>query len=806
MTSGEGLKAKVVELCDFVAGPYCGKLLADFGADVIKIEKPGRGDEARHVGPFKGDIPNAEASGTFLYLNTNKRSITLDIESEEGRVALRALLREADVLIEDKRPGELARLGLGYEELHALNPNLVVTSITPFGQTGPYRDYSASHLNLYHASGQGYLLPMFAINLDVPPCQGPGYIGLYDGGMAGATATLAALFWRDSGGSGQHVDVSIQHAMMNVERSQLRRFIDDGISPNRTGKGRLLESLVECMNGEFAVVILSSQQQWEGLWRAMGKPEWGMQPPFDTQKGRSENYPELRLRLGEWAKTLTQDELFHRIQSEGSAAAPILTAEGIFKLEQFRSRGHFVTIDHPVAGALEYVAQPTRLSNVMLPPKRPAPLLGQHTDEVLAILGSNRGEPAASVPQERTGSSGGPLSGIRVVDFGHVLAGPWCTMQLASLGAEVIKVETRARPDEQRAQTGHGAARNLDSNSNFFEVNLGKRSVTLNLTTDEGRALAKKLVATADLVLENMRPGVMRKLGLDYDELVKIRPDLVMLSLSGFGATGPLKRYAAYNPCFTSVGGVAHLTGYAEKKPNTMTNSGGDARAGTAAVFAALIALKFRQQTGKGQFIDSSSCEVINSMIGDQMMEYAMNRRSPKRHGNRDAVMAPHNVYRCSGKDEWISIAVGNQGEWQALVRAMGTPPWTADPAFATPEGRRKDQDRLDALIARWTVDRSYYEAMHLLQAAGVPAMPSFKAEDLFNDPHVRARGAVQEVEHPVLGRRTTITPPYLLSESPVRIKGSAPMIGADNHYVLCELLGLTEGEVQRLSDAQVVY
>jgi benzylsuccinate CoA-transferase BbsF subunit len=183
-----------------------------------------------------------------------------------------------------------------------------------------------------------------------------------------------------------------------------------------------------------------------------------------------------------------------------------------------------------------------------------------------------------------------------------------------------------------------------------------------------------------------------------------------------------------------------------------------------------------------------------------------MNRRSPKRHGNRDAAMAPHGVYRCSGKDEWISIAVGSEGEWQALVRALGSPAWAAEPAFATAEGRWQDQDRLDALIAKWTVDKSYYEAMHLLQAEDVPAMPSFKAEDLFTDPHVRARGAVQEVDHPVLGRRMTITSPYLLSETPARIRGSAPFIGAHNDYVLSELLGLSADEVQRLAEARVVY
>ncbi|SEJ74257.1 Crotonobetainyl-CoA:carnitine CoA-transferase CaiB [Sphingobium sp. AP50] len=398
------------------------------------------------------------------------------------------------------------------------------------------------------------------------------------------------------------------------------------------------------------------------------------------------------------------------------------------------------------------------------------------------------------------------LQGIRVIDFGHVMAGPWCTMQLASLGAEVIKIETRARPDEQRAQHGHGAADNLEANSNFFEINLGKKSVSINLSTDEGQELAKQLVATADLVLENMRPGVMKKLGLDYAELVKVKPDIIMLSLSGFGGTGPLRRYAAYNPCFTSVGGVSHLTGYAEKKPNTMTNSGGDARAGTAAVFAAIVALKFRQETGKGQYIDSSSCEVINSMVGDQMMDYAMNGRSPHRHGNSHTIMAPHSVYRCAGSDEWVSIAVGSDTEWHGMVRAMGNPDWGSDPDFATALGRRAGEKRLNALIAGWTVDKSYVEVMRLLQAEGVAATPSFKAEDLFTDPHIVARGQVQEVDHPVLGRRKTITAPYRLSETPTCIRGTAPRLGEHNDTVFRSLLNLPDDEIARLVEARIIY
>lgn len=397
------------------------------------------------------------------------------------------------------------------------------------------------------------------------------------------------------------------------------------------------------------------------------------------------------------------------------------------------------------------------------------------------------------------------LEGIRVIDFGHVLAGPLCTMMLASLGAEVIKVETRSRPDEQRAQRGHGEG-DLESNSNFFEVNLSKKSCTLDLTKAEGQELAKKLVATADIVLENMRPGVMTKLGLDYDVLSKVKPDIIMLSLSGFGATGPLRRYAAYNPCFTSVGGLGHLTGYANKKPNTMTNSGGDARAGTAAVFAALMALNLRNRHGRGCWIDSSSSEVINSMMGDQMLDYAMNGRSPMRNGNDDKLIYPHNVYRCAGPDEWISISIGNDEEWQGLCDAICQPELKEKREFFTRDARHENAEELDRVISAWTSDKTYYDAMHILQAHGVPATPSFKAEHLFTDPHVAQTGAIEEVDHPFLGVRKTITPPYRLSKTPAVVRGSAPLMGGDNEYVFGELLGLPATEIARLEAERVIY
>jgi crotonobetainyl-CoA:carnitine CoA-transferase CaiB-like acyl-CoA transferase len=399
----------------------------------------------------------------------------------------------------------------------------------------------------------------------------------------------------------------------------------------------------------------------------------------------------------------------------------------------------------------------------------------------------------------------GALQGVRVADFGWVLAGPYATMLLGYMGAEVIKIESRRRPDEQRIAHRAGFSSDLDASSNFLEVNLNKHSVTLNLSTPEGAELARRIVAVSDVVVENMRPGVMNRLGLGYPDLVKVKPDIVMVSISGWGQAGPLREYTAYAPCFASFGGVAHLTGYRDGEPNTGT-SAMDARSGTAAAFAALMALNIRQRTGQGQYIDLASGEALSSLVGDSVMEHVLTGQSPVRAGNRDAIMAPHNCYPCKGDDKWISIAVATDDEWTSLCEAMGNPVWTTDEAFATAHSRWQNQEKLDALIQAWTADYDHYELTGLLQEHGVAAIPSFNAEELFSDSHLRMRGSITEICHPVLGKRKAISPPWTMSETPSKITRTAPLIGEHNDYVLCELLGLDQDEVARLAEKKVVY
>jgi benzylsuccinate CoA-transferase BbsF subunit len=253
---------------------------------------------------------------------------------------------------------------------------------------------------------------------------------------------------------------------------------------------------------------------------------------------------------------------------------------------------------------------------------------------------------------------------------------------------------------------------------------------------------------------------VMDKLGLGYKDLVKVKSDIIMLSSSGFGSSGPYREYAGYAPIFAAFGGLAHLTGYEDGAPNTMSGVM-DLRVGTVSAFALLAALIHRQKTGEGQFIDVSSTECISTLVGPQLMEYTMNQRSPHRTGNQDSIMAPHNCYRCKGNDKWISIAVATDEEWHALCRAMGNPAWTGEEDFSDGFNRWKNRTTLDEHIGKWTINHTHYEVMEALQRAGVAAMPSFSAEEILSDPHVKARGVINEVQHPVLGKKVVLNPSW---------------------------------------------
>ncbi|MGH7962800.1 MAG: CoA transferase, partial [Candidatus Binatia bacterium] len=514
------------------------------------------------------------------------------------------------------------------------------------------------------------------------------------------------------------------------------------------------------------------------------------------------------------------DDLFHEGQKLRICFAPVLTMAQLAQQEHLRARHFFVDVTHPRAGTLTHLGPPYQLRDPWWQIRRPAPLLGEHNEEVGASLGqvqSSLGQVKADAerlrtlnPEPRTlnPSSRLPLEGVRVVDFSWAWAGPFCTMNLAHLGAEVIKVESQARLDIARRLPFGPKDQPMTVNTSgyFNQWAQGKKSVTLNLSTSEGCAIARKLIKESDVVLDNFAAGVMEELGLGYDELKKIKPDIIMASICGYGHTGPQKDYMAYGPTTAPLIGLSSLTGYPDGPPQEVGISYGDPNAGINAALAICAALVVKQRTGTGQYVDISLWEAAAVLIPEGWMDYAMNQTQPPRMGNHDPWMSPHNCFRCAGEDEWVTIACGTDAEWQALCRAIGSPALGTDARFRTAADRKAHEEELEQLLSAWTGSRDKWDVTRILQGAGVAAFPSMTSEDLVKDPHLNERGFFERLPHPEVGVRTHTGIPWRLSNSPNGVRSPGPLLGQDTEWMMRDLLGYSDQEIAKFKEEKILY
>lgn len=400
----------------------------------------------------------------------------------------------------------------------------------------------------------------------------------------------------------------------------------------------------------------------------------------------------------------------------------------------------------------------------------------------------------------------GPLDGIRVADFTWVWAGPTNTMQLAHMGAEVIRMETSNRICALRMLPPWPEGAPHPNKSGYFnQYNQGKRAILLDLAKDEGAAIARRIVDMSDVAVENFAAGVIDKLGLGYDELRKVNDDLIMMSMSGYGATGPEKDYVSYGPAQVPMSGLSSLTGYKGWGPMHVGMSYGDPTAGLHAAFAVIAALYYRDRTGKGQYIDMSQWESSMAVIGEAFMHQVMNGAPPERDGSHDEHMAPHNVYRCAGEDRWIAIGCGSDDEFAALCEAIGKAELASAARFATLAGRKANEDALDAEIEAWTSKQEPFAATEKLQAAGVAAYPPLVNQEVMESPQLEARDFWVEKEHLEVGVRRHAGIPWHFSETPLAVQRAAPVMGQDNEYVFGELLGMSSDEIAGLVEREVI-
>lgn len=374
---------RVLEYASFIAGPYCAKLLADLGAEVVKVEPP-TGDPARRGGPFAGGIPEPERSGLFLYLNTNKLGVTLDLRTAMARNIFSRLAQEADVVVTDVPPDDAERLGLVPQDLRKLNPRLVVTTVRPFGWGGPYAAYKAYPLNVNHVSGEGFLMPGGLENLGRPPAKAGNYVSSYDGGLNAALGTLAAVWAREFTGEGQHVDVSEQESTLSIYHMAVTALTEEHHLYSRNTASPSAGGVLPCKDGYVELFMWFEEWEWPRLLELLGNPDWALDPRFKDQPSRAQNWEELFLLLLQWTVERTKEEIYQKAQALKVPIGVYSTAEDLVHSEQLKHRGFFQEVEHPVAGRFLYPTVAYKLSRTPWRAWRPAPMLGQHNQDVLS--------------------------------------------------------------------------------------------------------------------------------------------------------------------------------------------------------------------------------------------------------------------------------------------------------------------------------------------------------------------------------------------------------------------------------------
>jgi crotonobetainyl-CoA:carnitine CoA-transferase CaiB-like acyl-CoA transferase len=802
---------RVLDLTD-ESGWLAGKLLGDLGADVVKVEPPG-GDPGRRRGPFLGGRADPERCLRWLALNTSKRSLVLDLEDGAARGTFRALVARADVLLESFAPGWLAARSLAPQDLYALNPRLVHGSITPFGSEGPRAGFRASDLVVVAMGGNAAMTG----DPDRAPLRCTLPTSTFHGAPEAALGVVLALHARRATGRGTRVDVSLQECQLATLMGGPGQLALRGRAPRRSGPrtGRTRE-IWPAKDGWVSFGLRGGAARVPGLVALVGlMAESGMAPEwlraldwsrFDPNALADDELARLEAAFGAFFLSRTRAELFAEALRRRILLAPCNDAAAVLAEEQLRARDLFTALDSPEPGVrLLHPARCARTSAGGTDVRGRAPRVGEHGAEVLREWGGV--EPAsgsaAPVAPTRSRVGVGIFAGLRILEFGSGAAGPLVTRPFVEQGATVVRVESARRPDFLRALPGANPF-GLDGSPMFVLLNAGKRSVRLDLTKPEGLALARRLVAWADVVTENFAPGVLARLGLDAEEARRARPELVWLSNCLFGQTGPQRHYPGFGGQGAAIAGFNALTGWPDREAlgpyATITDSLAP-RFGALLVAAALLE---RGRSGRGAHVDLSQIEAGVYCLSEAVVR-ASAGEVPARLGNRDPNAAPHGIYPCAGGDRWIAIAVLSDDEWGALVRAMGDPPWAADARLVTLAGRLAREDELDAAVADWTRGCEAYALMERLQAAGLRAGVVQTFEDLLRDPQLAARGHFRRMRHVHLGELDFEHSGLRVAGHPPRLESPGPNLGEHDAEVLGGILGLAPEEIERLEREGVV-
>jgi crotonobetainyl-CoA:carnitine CoA-transferase CaiB-like acyl-CoA transferase len=787
-----------------------GRLLADLGAGVLKVEPPG-GCDARRVPPLD------ERTGVSLYwasVAAGKRSAVLDLETEASRTTLRRLVAAADILIESFDPGYLDALGFGWPALAHDNPRLVYVSVTPYGQQGPKAGWPATDLTLEAASGR---LGMQG-DRDRPPLPiGYPQASFHAGARAAADA-LIALNERELSGAGQHLDLSMQEAMVITLMNLPGYPPNMGADPPGSGDDRGEPAAIppgplgrcECRDGHVIVTPTSQKQMLAALPVSVlpALAERGEMPAAfrdldagawqaDVAEGRlsQERLAEAVAAVRAFFKLKTKRELMEWAWDADVHLGPVNSVRDLLANPHFRERGYWQKV-----GPYIQPSRPARFSRSNLAPLRPAPALG--ADQ--ALLDGWQDQRATAQPTVVAQRLGEAFTGLKVVDFSWVAVGPLTAKALADHGATVVRVESSTRVDYLRTlQPFKDGIVGVNRSHYMNNCNTSKLGVALNLRTPAGLQLARRLVAWADVVVENFTPGTMARLGLGYETLSKDRPDLIMLSTCLLGQTGPWASFAGYGPHGAGIAGLYGVTGWPDRAPSGPNGPYTDVIAPHYTISALAAAILERRRSGLGQHIDVSQVEAAVHFLEPLVLDETVNGRNAGPAGLSSPTACPNGVYATAGRERYIAIAVETEQHWQALLSVAPLAAFS-EPRFAEAAERRRCNAEIDAVLQVWAREHDGFELERRLCRAGVPAAAVQRMTDLHADAQLKARGFFVPLKHSEVGEIPYDGLPTRFSAKQRMLHKAAPCVGEDNDYVMREILGLSEDEITDYAAAGV--
>ena len=786
---------RVLDLSTEIAGPYATKMLVDAGAEVIKVEEPG-GDPLRRFSSSGQDLSTRDGA-LFQFLNGGKRSVDWDLETEAGRDSFLRLAQTADLVVESGGAGWLEARGIDFASLRARNPALSLVSVSPYGRTGPWAERPATDFTLQAEVGSTAYrgLP------ERGPLYAPGRLGEYSAGAAVAVAALAT--WRSArvSGVGLHADVSMLEALclcFTTYHDLFGQFVPGFAIPIALET----PSIEPCKDGWIGLCTYTGQQ-WKDLCSLMGRPDVGEDERFYDGSARMEHLDFILEVIHGWTKTQTMAEVTELAGLMRIPVAPIGDGKSVLEFDQFRERGVFV--DHP--DGFKAPRAPYQVHGLSLPGFRKAPALGADRAEIEAALP----EPATSGAAIDESKVKPAFDGLRVIDLTAFWAGPFATCLLSTLGADVVKIESIQRPDGMRFAGAVPSDALWETAPIFQGANLSKKGITLNLDAEEGKAILRRLLEDADVVIENFSARVMENFGFTWEVLHEINPRLISVRMPAWGLDGPWKDRTGFAPNVEQASGLAWITGY-EDMP-LIPRGVCDPVGGMHTVYALAMGLEERERTGQGMVVEVPLVEPALNMAAEQVIEWTAYGEFLERRENRGPVASPQAVFETRPSEtetrfekKHVALAIETDAQWQALVASLGRPDWATDEGYATEAGRRAAEDAIESALAAWFAEQDCDGVVEQLIAAGVPAATLVNGYMISPNPQLDARGFRHPLTHAVKGEMLYAGLPFTLSNQAASVYAwAAPTLGQHNRDVLQGELGLSDAELAELEAKQVI-